>query len=365
MTRGIALSALLLGAAAPVAVTAPSPAFEEIRKVDVHSHIFEDVPELAEMLDRTHTRIVNVCVRGTDPERLLRMEAMAEQQQARYGKARFPFASTFDLTHRDDPDYVEQVKRWLAASFEKGALMVKIWKEVGMDIKDRQGRFVLPDDPLFDPIYAFLAERRKPLLAHIAEPREAWLPLDPQSVHYGYYSQNPQWHLYGRPGYPTHDELVASRDRILERHERLTVIGAHLGSLEYDVDELARRFDRYPNFFVDCSARTADLTRQPRDKVRAFLVRYQDRVLYGLDETRSPDPKREDSAEERRAFVRELEASYRRDFRYYAGEGEMEYRGRTVRGLGLPREVLEKLYHANAERVIPGLAPEPSTAIAR
>ena len=347
---------LVLALAAPTAARAGAPpAFEDIPKIDVHSHIFDDVPEVVAMMDRDHVRIVNVCVRGTDEERLRRMEAMAERLQAKYGKRRFPFASTFDLTRRDDPDYVEQVKRWLDASFGQGAVMVKIWKEVGMEIKDRSGRFILPDDPLFDPIYAFLAERGKPLLAHLAEPREAWLPLDPASVHYGYYSKNPEWHLYGRPGFPSHDEIVASRDRILERHPRLTVIGAHLGSLEHDVDELARRFDRYPNFYVDCAARTADLTRQPPDKVRAFLVRYQDRVLYGLDQTLTADPKRRSSAAERREFARSLEESYRRDFQYYAGEGEMSYRGKTVRCLGLPRDVLEKLYHRNAETIIPGL----------
>jgi predicted TIM-barrel fold metal-dependent hydrolase len=355
MTRRPLLLALMLAAVPRLGLAAP-PAFEEIRKIDVHSHIFEDVPELSEMLDRTNTRIVNVCVRGTDPERLRRQEAMAEQQQARYGKARFPFASTFDLTRRDDSDYADQVKRWLSASFEKGALLVKIWKEVGMEIKDRQGRFVLADDAVFDPIYAFLTERGKPLLAHLAEPREAWLPLDPQSVHYGYYSRNPEWHLHGRAGYPTHEELVASRDRILERHPRLTVIGAHLGSLEHDVDEIARRLDRYPNFHVECSARTADLTRQPTDKVRAFLIKYQDRVLYGLDQSRRADPKRENSADERRAFARSLEETYRRDFRYYAGEGEMEYRGKKVQSLALPRAVLEKFYYRNAERIVPGLA---------
>ena len=245
-----------------------------------------------------------MCVRGTDPERLKRMEAMAEQQQARYGKARFRFASTFDLTRRDDPDYADQVERWLDASFDKGALMVKIWKEVGMEIKDRQGRFVLADDPLFDPLYAFLTERGKPLLAHLAEPREAWLPLDPQSVHYGYYSKNPEWHLYGRAGFPSHDATSSPRGTgILERHPRASPSSAPTwAAWSTTSTELARRFDRYPNFYVDCSARTADLTRQPPDKVRAFLVRYQDRVLYGLDQTRAPDPKREDSAQERRAL---------------------------------------------------------------
>ena len=357
MTPRLLPCALVFGLAGPGAGLAdPPPAFEEIPKIDVHSHIFEDVPEVVEMMDRTRMRIVNVCVRGTDPERLRRTEALAEQQQAKYGRQRFPFASTFDLTHRDDPDYVEQVKRWLDASFEKGAVMVKIWKEVGMEIKDRQGRFILPDDPLFDPIYAFLAERGKPLLAHVAEPREAWLPLDPQGVHYGYYSKNPEWHLYGRAGFPSHEEIVASRDRILERHPRLTVIGAHLGSLEHDVDELARRLDRYPNFSVDCSARTADLTRQPHDKVRAFLA-----PLPGPRALRArPDPRPRPAARELGGGAAALRAEPRGariagTSATTPGEGEMEYRGKTVRCLGLPREVLEKLYHGNAERIVPGL----------
>lgn len=354
--EGAGLRTLLLALLTPTATFAgPPPAFEDIPKIDVHSHIFEDAPEVVEMMDRVRMRIVNVCVRGTDLDRMRQAEAMAERQQAKYGKGRFPFASTFDLTRRDDPDYADQVKRWLDATFEKGAVMVKIWKEVGMEIKDRQGRFILPDDPLFDPVYACLAERGKPLLAHLAEPLDAWRPLDPQSVHYGYYSKNPEWHLYGREGFPSHEAIVAARDRILEKHPRLTVIGAHLGSLEHDVDEIARRLDRYPSFSVDTSARTADLMRQPRDEVRAFLVRYQDRVLYGLDRSRRPDPQRESTPEERAAFARALEEDYRRDFRYYAGEGEMEYRGKTVRCLSLPREALEKIYHANAERLIPGL----------
>jgi predicted TIM-barrel fold metal-dependent hydrolase len=351
---GVFVGALLLAGPAAARAAAP-PAFEDVRKIDVHSHVFEDLPEVVAMMDRTHVRIVNVCVRGTNPERLRQQEAMAERLLEEYGPKRFPFASTFDLTRRDDPDYADQVKRWLSASFEKGALMVKIWKEVGMEIKDAEGRFILPDDPRFDPVYAFLEARGTPLLAHLAEPREAWLPLDPASVHYGYYSKNPEWHLYGKPGYPSHDEIVAARDRILERHPGLIVIGAHLGSLEHDTDEIAKRLDRYPNFHVDTAARTTDLTRQAPDKVRAFLIRYGDRVLYGLDQTRSPDPNRKDSAGERAAFAKELEDQYRRDFRYFAGEGEMEFRGKTVRCLALPPEVVEKIFHGNAERIIPGL----------
>jgi predicted TIM-barrel fold metal-dependent hydrolase len=231
--------------------------------------------------------------------------------------------------------------------------MVKIWKEVGLELKRPDGAFLLPDDPILDPVYAHLAARRKPLLAHLAEPREAWLPLDPKSVHYGYYSRNPQWHLYGKPEYPSHARLMDARDHILAKHPNLVVIGAHLGSLEYDVDEVAKRLDEYPNFHVEVSARTRDLTRQQSSKVRAFFLKYQDRVLYGVDRSwrpyRTPDVTPTDA--DRAKFAADLEAQYRRDWAYYAGTGPTDYGGDTVEALALPQAVLEKFYWKNAERI--------------
>ena len=132
------------------------------------------------------------------------------------------------------------------------------------------------------------------------------------------------------------------------------MIGAHIGSLEYDVDEVAKRLDTYPNFHVEVSARTRDLTRQPSSKVRAFFLKYQDRILYGVDRSwmphRTPDVKPSDA--ERQAFATELEAQYRRDWDYYAGAGSIAYGAETVEALGLPRDVLEKFYWKNAERII-------------
>jgi hypothetical protein len=114
----------------------------------------------------------------------------------------FPFTTTFDVTTHNEPGYAGRVIAWLDRAFQDGAVAVKIWKEVGMELKDRNGKFILPDDPKFDPIYAYLARRGKPLHAHLAEPIDAWRPLDPDSPHYHYYSQNPEWHLYGETRVP-------------------------------------------------------------------------------------------------------------------------------------------------------------------
>ena len=180
------------------------------------------------------------------------------------------------------------------------------------------------------------------------------MPLDPRGVHYGYYSRNPRWHLYGRPEFPSHDRLMDARDHILAKHPTLVVIGAHIGSLEHDVDEVARRLDTYPNFNVEVSARTRDLTRQPSSKVRAFFVKYQDRILYGVDRSWMPHrtPQAKPSDADRQKLAADLEAQYRRDWDYYAGTGSITYGADTVEALALPRDVLEKFYWRNAERII-------------
>lgn len=334
-----------------------APRFEEMLKIDAHSHVFEDIPQLNEMLRRNNVRTINICNRGRDGH-LETMHRIALELYQKHPEL-FPFVSTFDLTRFEEPGYAEAVIAWLEETFRNGAVATKIWKEVGLELRRPDGAFVLPDDPVLDPIYAYLARRGKPLIAHLAEPIDAWLPLDPKSAHYGYYSSNPEWHLYGKAGYPSHADLIASRDRILERHPRLVVIGAHLGSLERDLDGLARRLDRYPNFHVDCSARTRDLTRQPREQVRSFFLKYQDRILYGVDASWKPYRGGPSTDALRKAFVDRLEERYRLDYRYYAGTGDIQYDGRTVESLGLPRSVLEKFYHQNVRRIMPPGAAAP------
>ena len=333
-------------------VAQASPSFEQMRKIDVHSHVFEDLPALHDMLRRTNVRLIDICNPGTDGHLEL-MHRVAASLAAEHPDL-YSWASTFDLTTRDEPGWATRVIAALDETFTQGAVMVKIWKEVGLELKKPDGTYLLPDDPMFDPVYAHLASKGKPLLAHLAEPREAWLPLDPNGLHYGYYSRNPEWHLYGKPEFHSHEALMAARDHLVEKHPALTVIGAHLGSMEHDVDEVAKRLDRYPNFNVEVSARTRNLTRQPTDKVRAFFLTYQDRILYGVDRAwrphRTPDETPTDA--QRTQFVEGLEAQYRRDWAYYAGSGMVEYGGRQVEALALPPDVLAKFYHANAQRLI-------------
>ncbi|HEV8540769.1 MAG TPA: amidohydrolase family protein [Verrucomicrobiae bacterium] len=328
----------------------PPPEFEQILKIDVHSHIFEEIPELIDMMRRDNVRMINVCNRGRDGH-LEEMHRIARDLYKKYPDL-FPFTSCFDLTQIEQPNYSSNVITWLDGTFKDGAVMVKLWKEVGMALRRSDGKFVLPDDPVFDPIYDSLAKRGKPLMAHLADPIDAWRPLDPKSVHYGYFSANPEWYFYDKPEYPSHTQIIAARDHILQKHPDLIAIGAHLGSLEHDLDEVAKRLDRYPNFNVDCAARTRDLTFKARDEVRNFFIKYQDRILYGVDTTWKPFLQGPRTEAQRAAFVRRLEERYRTDYRFYSAGGPVQYDGEKVEGLSLPKSILDKFYNGNARRLI-------------
>jgi predicted TIM-barrel fold metal-dependent hydrolase len=331
-----------------------APPFEEILKIDIHAHIFDDMPEFAGMLKRTNMRVVNICLFGAKPEVLEPEEQQAEMLYQKYRPQLF-FASTFDLTRRNEPDYANRVIAWLDKSFDAGALMTKIWKEVGMELKTPIGAYLMPDDPVFDPIYSHLAKLGKPLIAHLADPIDAWLPLDPKSAHYGYYAKNPGWYVHGRTGFPSHAQIMAARDNILVKHPDLTVIGCHLGSMDHDLSEVAKRLDQFPNFHVDMAARTYVMHRLPAATVRQFFVKYQDRILYGTDNeafTKEGTPSKEEEA----AFIRGAEAGYRADYLYYSGKGKQRFGNHEMECLGLPRVVLEKLYSKNGQRLLPALA---------
>jgi predicted TIM-barrel fold metal-dependent hydrolase len=331
-------------------LAAATPDITSIEKIDVHAHIFEDLPPLMEFMRANNIRAINVCNNGTDGhlDTMHRLGLAVVRQHADV----LWLTSTFDLLRRNEPTYAAEAIAHLGRTFDQGAVGVKVWKEIGLEIKGPDGKFILPDDPLFDPIYAYIAGRGRPLHAHLAEPLEAWLPLDPESVSYRYYKGSPEWHLHGKPEYPSHAAIIAARDNILRKHPKLVMVAAHLGSLEHDLDAIAGRFDRYPNFNIECAARVRYLTRHPPERVRELFIKYQDRILYGVDMSWKPYRNARPATEAmRQAYILRRQERYLSDFAYFAGSGEITYEGRKVQALGLPREVLEKFYNGNARRI--------------
>jgi predicted TIM-barrel fold metal-dependent hydrolase len=222
-----------------------------------------------------------------------------------------------------------------------------------MEVKDRAGHFVMPDNPRLEPIYQDIATHGRTLIAHLAEPDSCWQPPNLDSPDYEYYSKHPEWYMFRHPDHPAKATIIEARDRILEQNAQMRVVGAHLGSLESNLDALGQRLDRYPNFAVDVAARTVYLTRQPRDRARQFLIKYQDRILYGTDLGLSTQ---EDATDAEKSWIQQ----YAADWVFFSSQRMLTYRGKTVQGLALPPSVLRKLYHDNAIHWISGVVPEIS-----
>lgn len=314
--------------------------------IDAHIHYGDNAPELLALLDRFNLKLLNICV-AQDDHGGWRDQAETYARLTNEDPDHFAWCTSFDLPRFADPGYIDSVIAGLDTDFANGAIACKIWKNIGMEVRKEDGSFFMVDDPLFDPIYEHMIAHNWPLLTHIAEPLECWLPLKEGTPHYGYYSNNPEWHMYNKPEFPSHQTLMAARDNVLAKHPKLRMIGAHLGSLEYDVDEVATRLDRYPNFAVDISARLSDLAIQDSAKVRKFFIDYQDRILFGTDVVMRQAPSALPPAE-RNPALNALRQTYEMHLAYLEKQGDLQVRTYATKGLNLPKAVLEKVYRANA-----------------
>ena len=274
-----------LRAKSAAVTTAALPGFSAVDPIDAHAHVFKNDPAFADFLKKTNLRILDICV--VDKHDRGYEEAAPQNEMAhailRSTAGRSAWCSTFDPGDFEKPGFPEHSIKVLNDTFIQGAVAVKIYKSIGMELKKRDGSYLMPDDPVFSPIFADVAAHNHTIYAHIAEPTSSWRPLDPANPDYGYYKKNPDWFMYRHPDHPLKETILAARDRMVANNPNVRFVGCHLGSMELDVDEIARHFDRYPNFAVDTSARVVYLMMQPADKVRAFLLKYQDRVLYGTD----------------------------------------------------------------------------------
>ena len=321
-----------------------------IEPIDTHLHAYQDVPAVADLFSRLHLRALNVLLIDDRDPFAKSMEPQWTDALAvhRLTKGRAVVCTTIDPYDVESPGFVARVNKRLNADFAAGAIAVKLYKVVGLEVRRKNGTFVLPDDAAFSPVFDNIAAHHKSVLAHVAEPDSCWKAPDPASPDYSYYNEHPEEYAYKHPEWPRKEAILAARDHLLQLHPNLKVVGAHLGSMEVDVDQIAQRFDKYPNFAVDTAARVDYLMMQKPEKVRAFLIRYQDRVLYGTDNVLYPPDKTEN-------VLRDWAARYARDWRYFAGDADMKFAQGTTKGLHLPKDVLRKLYHDNAVKWFPGI----------
>ncbi len=355
----ITLCLALPATPAPTSASAPAKladdegalsAFAAIHPIDVHVHVFRTDPAFQKMLERLNLKLLDILViDDTNPNRRqLQPQIDNGLELVRSGGGHFALCTTFDPYKFDNASFAADAIRQLDRDFAHGALAVKVWKNVGMEIKDGSGKYVMADDPKFEPIYKDIAAHGKTLMTHQAEPDVAWGPPDAADPSWSYYQENPQWYVANRPGFPLKQKILDARDHVLAQNPKLPMVGVHLGGMERDLGNIARHLDEYPNFAIDTAARMEYLMLMPPEKVSAFLIKYQDRILYGTDLDLHPDANIPHA-------LTEWQSTYARDWKFLATSDTLTAGGRQVRGLNLPQAALQKIFRSNAIRWIPGL----------
>ena len=274
-----------------------------------------------------------------------------DRMLTRYHQAapgRLAIFANIDFSRIDAPTFASEHVAMLEQAKTRGLAGVKIFKNLGLTIRDASGRVVPIDDPRLDPIWAACARLKLPVLIHSADPVPFFQPIDRNNERWMQLKRHPDWSFYG-PQFPPRDTVMAQRNHVFERHPKTVFIAAHLADDAQDLKALSALLDRYPNVYADISGRVAELGRQPY-AARKFLLKYQDRVLFGTDRY----PGRPDQPRYR-IYYRFLETDDEY-FNYYdhpyPPTGEWK-----IYGVFLPDEVLKKIYHQNAERALAGQLP--------
>jgi len=241
------------------------------------------------------------------------------------------------------PGFGRRMAEALADAKQRGAVGLKIFKMLGLGYRNADGSLVAIDDPRWDPIWDACGKLAMPVLIHTADPVAFFEPVDRFNERWEELHRHPDWSFAGDE-FPSHDQLLAARNRVIARHPQTKFIGAHVANYPENLAEVGRWLDTYPNLCVEIAARIAELGRQPHT-AREFFMKYADRILFGTDGPRPPG-----------RLTPHWRMMETRDEYFTYAENQYPPQGLwNIHGLNLPDEVLRKVYSENAVRWIPGV----------
>jgi predicted TIM-barrel fold metal-dependent hydrolase len=306
--------------------------------IDIHNHLGDHLDNTEKYLQAMNEAGVIKCVSldALSKDDFYKKHLAASQ---RVSKDRFLVFFRPDFTRIDEPDFGRKEARRLEEAVRMGVRGLKISKELGLTIKDKSGKVVPVDDPRIDPIWAKCGELGIPIVIHISDPKAFFTPVDRYNERYDELGAHPDWSFYG-PQFPPKEDILKQRNHVIERHPNTIFIGAHMGNLPEELERVGGWLDQYPNFYVEFSARISELGRQPYT-CRDFLLKYQDRVLFGTDTPCDP--------EAYRVYYRFLET--KDEYIDPSPSHHMQARW-MIYGVHLPDPVLEKIYNKNASKIL-------------
>jgi len=252
-------------------------------------------------------------------------------------KGRILVFTNIDFSGIDNPSWTKTAVEQLEKDVKQGAAGLKVYKDLGLEVKDKNGKRITVDDPRLDPIWDKCGELHIPVLIHTGEPSPFFDKMDNTNERWLELKLHPD---RARPSskYPSWKKVMDEQHHIFSKHRNTIFIAAHFGWLANNLDALGAMLDTLPNVYTEFAAVLEEIGRQPK-RARSFFLKYQDRILFGKDTWSVP---------EYGFYFRMLETDdeYFPPLRKYHAFWYMY-------GLGLPDDVLKKVYYKNALKIFP------------
>lgn len=309
--------------------------------IDIHNHINDaggihgqevQATDVIKVMDRANVKKI-VILTGMWGDKL---QGVLDKMVKPYPD-RFVVFTQIDWSKINDLEFSAEMVKQLDDAVRRGARGLKVLKDLGLGVRDKSGKLVAIDDPRLDPIWEECGRLGIPVAIHSTDPEAFFTPADKYNERYEELMHNPSWSFYG-PQFPSKEKLLEQRNLVFAKHPHTTFIALHVANWPENLDVVSAWLRQHPNMVVELGAREAELGRQPR-RARQFFLEFQERILFGTDS--EPDEKMYAN------YFRWLETGDEYfDYWDYPGQGRWK-----IYGMELPDAVLEKVYHANAERI--------------
>lgn len=306
--------------------------------IDVHNHQFDmptaNLTNLITEMDKLNMAVM-VNLSGQNGNKL---QQSVNNVKKNYPKRFIVFANV-DFDRVGQAGWAEAAAKQLEDDVKNGANGLKVYKNLGFSVKDVNGKRVTVDDARLNPIWEKCAALKIPVLIHTADPKSFWDPVDEHNERWLEITTHPN-RKRGADNPVPFEVLIEEQHRLFKNNPKTTFIAAHFGWYPNNLAKLGQLLDELPNVVVEFGAVIAELGRQPK-MAKQFFTKYQDRILFGKD-----------------SWVPEEYATY---FRVLETEDEyFPYHKKyhafwAMYGMGLPDDILKKVYYKNALRIVPNI----------
>jgi len=334
---------------APVSAPGIPQPHHGIEIIDAHVHIVPEMTALAQALEVLEKSGVTRFVAFSGGE-VGSLRYAATVAMKRVLGERFHYLVNIDWDDFGAPGFVEETVFKLRQAADEGARGLKIFKALGLKVRSKDGKLVAVDDPVLDPIFEECGKLGLVVAIHVADPAAFFKPVTPDNERYDELSIASSWSFHGSD-YPSFDELMAQQERRVARHPKTTFILVHMGNNAEDLGYVASLLDKYPNVLVNTAARVPEFGRHPAGEVRAFFIKYQDRIMFGSDFVSTPHGMQLGSVSKTEPTIPDGIIFFNRHWEYFETDHRQMDHPTPIQGnwkvdaIHLPPEVLRKLYH--------------------